>query len=227
MAGRLVAVWLLLAAMLGLLILAGMRAWTAAAIPTPVVVAAAVLTLVAGALASRGRLRGASPGARDNATGLLAALVAAEAATDPAVGILVTGAEEFGLVGARAFARTGPGARDLEVVNFDTLTDRGDLYLVVHDRKGEELARRLAASLSGTGPRVVIRRLPPGILTDSLPLANAGARAVTISRLDWSVLRLIHTPRDTAAGLDPGAAELAGRVVGKLPAGIDQPGGAA
>jgi hypothetical protein len=32
---------------------------------------------------------------------------------------------------------------------------------------------------------------------DSLPLARAGATAITLARLDWSTLRRIHTPADT------------------------------
>ena len=46
-------------------------------------------------------------------------------------------------------------------------------------------------------PPARLRRLPVGILTDSLPFARAGIPAVTIGRLTWRTLRTIHTPRDT------------------------------
>ena len=64
----------------------------------------AVLALLAGFLAGRGRLKGRSHGARDNGTGIVAALAAAATAI-PVWAFSITGAEEFGLVGARVFAR--------------------------------------------------------------------------------------------------------------------------
>lgn len=213
MAGRLVAVWLLLAAILGLTALAAHRAATGTALPATPVAAVTGLALAAGALATRGRLKGTSAGARDNGTGLLAALTAAAVVRDPGVGFLFTGAEEFGVVGARAFVRTGRLGRDLEVINLDTLDQQGTLYLVYHDSRGEELARRLQPVVENLAPRTARRRLPLGILTDSLPLARSGAAAVTLSRLDWATLRLMHTPRDLAPGLDLATAEAVGRAV--------------
>jgi hypothetical protein len=57
------------------------------------------------------------------------------------------------------------------------------------------------------------RRLPAGILVDSLPLARAGARAITIGRLTWRTLRLIHTPADRPDGLSLELAEAVGRAL--------------
>jgi hypothetical protein len=213
MAGRLVTVWLLaltLAALLGtaLLRLRG---------PLPLEPAAAVagLAVIAGALAGRGRLKGGSPGARDNGSGVAALLAAAEEAGPADTGLLVTGAEEFGLVGARIFASQ---ARDrlgeAVIVNLDTIDQEGALALVYHDERGEALARRLAPILAGAGMPARLRRLPAGILTDSVPFARAGVPAVTIGRLTWRTLRLIHTPRDTADGLSLAMAERVGRVLG-------------
>jgi hypothetical protein len=121
---------------------------------------------------------------------------------------------EFGLVGARAFAqRLGGGAAAVVVVNFDTLDQEGDLYLVTHDPRGAALAARLEAHLQGLGPAVRRRRLPVGILVDSVPLAQAGARAVTVGRLTWRTLRLIHTPADRSEGLSLELAEAVGRAL--------------
>lgn len=213
MAGRLVAIWVALisAALVTALVvsrLAGpLSLWGAGR--------GAALTLLAGVLAGRGGLRGRSPGARDNGTGLLAALVAAEQSRDPSVGILITGAEEFGLVGARVFARRlGSAMTGVEVINLDTLDDAGRLYVVTHNRRSERLAERLAASLAPGGTSVRRRRLPLGILVDSLPLARAGALAVTVSRLNWGSLRVMHTSRDTPDGLSWETAEWVGRIVG-------------
>ncbi|MEP7177365.1 MAG: M28 family peptidase, partial [Gemmatimonadales bacterium] len=58
-----------------------------------------------------------------------------------------------------------------------------------------------------------LRRLPIGILTDSLPFARAGVPAVTIGRLTWRTLRTIHTPRDTPDGLSLETAERVGQAL--------------
>lgn len=215
MAGRLVAVWLLLAAALALTLLAAWR--LAAAVPSvPLVAAAAAASVAAGFLAGRGRLKGRTVGARDNGSGLVALLMAAESA-GASTGVIVTGAEEFGLVGARILAQQAPDMiRGKDVINLDTLDDRGDLAIVAHDPPGEVLAGELQPKLDGTAPRVRRRHLPLGIFVDSYPLARAGARAVTIGRLDWNTLRLIHTPRDTSQGLDFMTARAVGERLGRL-----------
>lgn len=214
MAGRLVAVWLLLAAAGGLVVVA---AWRLAEVPpVPFVAAAAAASIVAGFLAGRGRLKGRTVGARDNGSGLVAVLAAA-ARTGPETGVIVTGAEEFGLVGARILAQQQPElVRGGDVINLDTLDDRGDLAIVAHDVPGEQLAAELQPLLDGIAPRVRRRRLPLGIFVDSYPLARAGARAVTIGRLDWRTLRLIHTPRDSREGLAFETAQSVGERIGGL-----------
>lgn len=212
MAGRLVAVWLLLAATLGITLLAVAR-MRIKPLPAAVVAPVAGLALAAGALAARGRLKGSSPGARDNGTGLLAAFLVAAESEDPGVGFLFTGAEEFGLVGARVAVREGVADAGAEIINLDTLDQRGSLYLVYHDVRGADLARRIRPLVEGIAPEVVRSRLPLGILTDSLPFARHGLAAVTLGRLDWGTLRLIHTPRDTPAGLDLSTAAAVGRAI--------------
>jgi hypothetical protein len=212
MAGRLVAVWVIGATVAALAALALVR------LGGPVRVAPAAagtgLAVLAGVLAGRGRLRGASPGARDNGTGVAGALAAAERIRGEGTGILITGAEEFGLVGARVFvahARVQLGAA--VVVNLDTIDQEGELALVSHDARGAGLAAREAPGLAAAGLPARLRRLPIGILTDSLPFARAGVPAVTIGRLTWRTLRTIHTPRDTAAGLSLETAKRVGWAV--------------
>lgn len=212
MAGRLVAVWLLLLAV-GTLTGLVMLRWTSGAPLSDLVVSAATgMAVAAGALCSRSKLRGKTAGARDNGSGLLAALTAADLSADPAIGFVFTGAEEFGLVGARMLVRSGHPVAGCEFINLDTIADRGTLSLVVHNGAGRRLAERLAPALAaGLGIPAVVRHLPVGILVDSVPLARAGGVAFTIGRLDWSVLRLIHTPRDRSDGFDTAAAEAVGR----------------
>jgi hypothetical protein len=132
----------------------------------------------------------------------MAALAAAEAAGSGGTGVLITGAEEFGLVGARIFARiAGEQLKGVDVINVDTVDDEGTLYVVSHDAAGAALAGEVLPALQALGVPARTRGLPLGIFVDSHPLARAGARAVTIGRLSWRTLRLLHTPRDTADGL--------------------------
>jgi Peptidase family M28 len=217
MAGRLVAVWM---AVLAVVVLTGLSAVrVSGTLPVGWLIVGAGLALASGYLAGRGRLSGRSLGARDNGTGVIAALVAAETTADPQTGILITGAEEFGLIGARVFARHAFGSSDMEFVNLDTLDEEGKLYLVSHDARGERLARNLAARLMPLGLPIRSRRLPLGIFVDSAPLARAGASSITIGRLTWRTLRRIHTAADTPHDLSLATAERVGKaIVGEHPA---------
>jgi hypothetical protein len=211
MAGRLVAVWVLAAAIAGTATLVVARLW--GPVPLWLGAAGALLGVVAGALTGRGRLKGTSRGARDNGSGVVAALACAEASSDQETGILITGGEEFGLVGARVFTRVQGGLKGVEVVNIDTIDEEGFLFVVSHDPRGAASAAALAARLRPLGLTVRTRRLPLGILVDSLPLARAGAAAVTIGRLTWRTLRVIHTPADIPDGLSLESAERVGRAI--------------
>ncbi len=152
------------------------------------------------------------PGAPDNGSGLLAALVAAEAAPASGVGVLITGAEEFGLVGARVFAREyGPQLVGAEVVNLDTIDDQGSLYIVSHDAPGARFSAGLAGVLGGRGAD------REGAGAAALGLCRQPAarrrRARRHSRSPGSTgarCRRMHTVRDTPAGLEFQTAEVVG-----------------
>lgn len=209
MAGRLVAVWVVGVSVVSLSGLALARLTGAL---SPVLAGSGVmLVLVAGFLAGRGRLKGRSHGGRDNGTGVVAALAAA-AVSDARVGILITGAEEFGLVGARVFARSWEAENGVEFVNVDTVDQEGKLYLVSHNDSGERLAAAMETALAGLELPIRRRRLPLGIFVDSAPLARV-APAVTIGRLTWNTLRCIHTPADTSTGLSYRTAEQVGQAI--------------
>jgi hypothetical protein len=216
MAGRLVAVW---TTVLAVVVLTGLSAVRlSGSLPLGWLIAGAGLALASGYLAGRGRLSGRSLGARDNGTGVIAALVAAETTADPETGILITSAEEFGMIGARVFAGHTAGSSGMEFVNLDTLDEEGKLYLVSHDARGERLARNLAARLTPLGLPIRSRRLPLGIFVDSAPLARTGAPSITIGRLTWRTLRRIHTAGDTPHGLSLATAEQVGKaIVGEVP----------
>jgi hypothetical protein len=154
-----------------------------------------------------------SPGAVDNATGVLAVLATLDALpADAGVGAVLLDAEELGLVGARALARERANLlRGTRVINFDGIDDRGSAIAFVH-RPGPAAAR-LAAAL---GSREW-RRLP--VVVDGIALARAAGECVTILRGDWQTTRVIHTPRDTADRLTlDGVREVARTVAAVLTA---------
>jgi Zn-dependent M28 family amino/carboxypeptidase len=179
-------------------------------------------------------LHGRSLGARDNGSGIAALLAAAESAAGrtgatadkvtpvadgdgrgTTLGFLVTGAEEFGLVGARILSQRHPDwFQGREVVNIDTVDQEGVLTVVVHDERGRHLGARLLPVLPDVGHPPRLRRLPLGIFVDSVPLARAGAAAVTIGRLTWRTLRYLHTAADVPDGLSFEAALAVGRRLG-------------
>lgn len=154
-----------------------------------------------------------SPGAVDNATGVLTVLAALDAVpADAGVGALLLDAEELGLVGARALVRERANLlRGTAVINFDGIDDCGGAIAYVH-RPGR-LVGRVAAAL---GSREW-RRLP--IVVDGLALAAAATECVTILRGNWQTTHVIHTPRDTAERLTlDGVREVARAVAGVLTA---------
>ena len=214
MAGRLVAVWITALTVVVLTLVALLR--LRAPLPWTAMLPGLALAIVAGALAGRGRLRGRSHGARDNGSGIAAALTAAGSTTDPRIGILITGAEEFGLVGARVFARASGRLESTEFVNLDTIDQEGTLFLVSHDARGTALATALEPRLSELGLPLRRRRLPLGIFVDSAPLCRTGGAAMTIGRLTWNTLRRIHTPADTPDGLSLELAQRVGRAVAQI-----------
>ncbi|HEX6598564.1 MAG TPA: M28 family peptidase [Gemmatimonadaceae bacterium] len=164
-----------------------------ASLPNRMVWWVAVLDALAGAapvLASVVSAR--SPGALDNASGVAAVLAAAELLPPrAAVGILVSSAEELGLAGARAWATTrAPGV----ALNCDGVDDEGDLTIMHGSNAPTDVmdaVRRVAAR------DVHVRRMPLGLLTDSVALADRGWRAITVSRGSLASLRRVHTPDDS------------------------------
>ncbi len=203
----------------GLLVIAlGLRLF--GPLPLWLAISACVPALVGGAVLSFSRAADRSPGAVDNATGVVAALVAAEGLRDREdVGVLITDAEEFGLEGARAWSRVRPEGEYF--VNFDGLDDRGSFRVMRHTARSQagtqrtnRLAQALASTLSDVG-RTVAGRLPPGVLVDGLVLAAAGLSGVTVSRGDWGTLGVVHTPHDSPERVTVSSAVAAGEAAAR------------
>jgi acetylornithine deacetylase/succinyl-diaminopimelate desuccinylase-like protein len=137
-----------------------------------------------------------SPGALDNASGVAAVLGAAQMLEPQAgVGVLLTSAEELGLAGARAWARMrAPGV----ALNCDGVDDEGALTIMHGSNPPADVVQ---AVKSAAARDVHVRRMPLGLLTDSVALADRGWRAVTLSRGSLASLRRVHTPHDSLDSL--------------------------
>ncbi len=158
---------------------------------------AAAAAALAGALPVMGSVVGArSDGAVDNASGVAAVLAAAVAVPpETPFGVLLPSAEELGMAGARAWAR---GARKGTALNCDGVDDAGELTIMYSGAAPTPLIQTLEA-LAPRPPRV--RRMPLGLLTDSVALADRGWTTVTVSRGSLATLRRVHTPADSLAAL--------------------------
>lgn len=161
-----------------------------------------------------------SPGALDNASGVVTVLRTAELLPrDVALGVVLTSAEELGLAGARAWARESTPST---AINIDGVDDARALRLII----GGHAPRALIATLtgareSGPSPWPTPERLIPGILMDGVAFADAGWQVVNISKGSWSTLSRIHTRRDDLARLDgAGAEEVATLLAGAITAGL-------
>ena len=139
-------------------------------------------------------VRNDSPGAVDNASGVAAVLSAAvRLDASAAVGVLLPSAEELGLAGARAWIRAH-GAERAFVLNCDGVDDQGELTIMYTRSVPEPLVHAVRSAAAG-GVRV--RRMPPGLLLDSVAFADAGWSAATVSYGSVKTLSRVHTPSDS------------------------------
>lgn len=162
---------------------------------------AAVVFAVAGAPAVIGSFVGTrSAGALDNASGVAAVLAAAMLIrSETPVGVLLPSAEELGLAGARAWAREWAVAHQPGIaLNCDGVDDTGELTLMYSGMRSPAIADALREV---TPALLAVRRMPPGLITDSVALADRGWQAVTVSRGGLASLRRVHSTRDTLDNL--------------------------
>jgi Zn-dependent M28 family amino/carboxypeptidase len=158
-------------------------------------------------------VRNASPGAVDNASGVAAVLLAAQALTSVRdLGVLITSGEELGLAGARVWA--AQARPDIVVLNCDTVDDTGEWRLMYTGAVPARIKDAAGKVMTPAGPKSAIRRFIPGILADSMAFADRGIESVTASRGTISTLARIHTRGDnssafTATGVAEASALLA------------------
>ena len=187
----------------------------------PAVTAAAALAglvaLVAGMpvlLLCLSEVGNTSPGAIDNASGAglvlhLAECLRSRPAAIPVV-VLITGAEELGLLGALEYVRR-TGAAPLHealILNFDGIGTDGRLAL--GGGRGGRLAGLVRKACNELG--VPLGHLPlVGAQFDHLPFADAGLQALSLVTVGRAALS-IHTAQDDAAKLHIDGFRRAGEV---------------
>ncbi|NJD10759.1 MAG: Zn-dependent exopeptidase M28 [Gemmatimonadetes bacterium] len=181
--------------------------------PAALPLGTAAVGAVAGLLLLWCRVGNDSPGALDNASGVVALLaIARDQQAEGDVALLVTDAEEFGLAGSRAIARGLPVVTG--AINLDGIDDAGPFYLLARSggRRQPDTAPRLAAARRRAGAALNLevrqRNTPFGILLDHIPLAARGIAALSIMRGTFRSLRRVHRPGDSLAvlsgqGIDP------------------------
>jgi len=135
-----------------------------------------------------------SDGALDNASGVATVLEAARMQDSP-IGVLLPSAEELGLAGARAWgrARQESGERGI-AINCDGVDDTGALTIMYSGMPAMEIIDAVRASADEP---TRVRRMPLGLLLDSVALSDAGWRSVTVSRGSLASLRRVHTRDDS------------------------------
>ena len=184
-----------------------------------------------GLLAER-EIRGADvPGANDNASGCgvvvaLASKLAAEPLGSTRVVVLITGCEEAGTLGARAF-RDSRDTGGWMFLNFDNVGGPGSVRFL--RREGVIDKWDADPGLVATADRVATARPdlrmkpedhPAGLTYDSSPILAAGGRALTISNQDGFIPDL-HRASDVLANVDRDGVGRALEVGTELLAAID------
>lgn len=153
----------------------------------------------------------AGPGAADAGSGVAALLEALRAiAAQPRLRndliVLFTDAEELGLLGAEAFVREHPWAKDVKVVlNFEARGASGPAQMFETGEGNGAVVREWASTAarpSGSSLSYeVYKRLPND--TDFTVFRRLGIVGLNFAFIgDWGVH---HTPTDTPARLDPGS----------------------
>jgi hypothetical protein len=192
---------IVLGVLVWLALLVAALAHTARPLPGALILLLGALAAIAGIGLILCWVDNGSPGALDNASGVVAALgIAARERDAGDVGFLITDAEELGLAGARAVAPHLPPV--FGVINLDGLDDDGPFYVLerfgVLRKKG--LAPHLAAALlqeaDAQGETANRRDLPFGIPVDHIPIVQAGMPALTIMRGTARSLNRVHRPID-------------------------------
>ena len=166
----------------------------------------------------------ASPGAVDNASGVIAVMLATSLLRGRKdLGVILTSGEELGLAGARAYAQSIkyfsaasfvmprpvsiPSGEPIPfggaiALNCDTVDDAGEFLCMA--RRGSRGAATTAMIRAAARTRVPLRLrgIIPGVLVDSTAFSDAGWDSLTLSRGNMATLARVHTSSDTRERLN-------------------------
>jgi hypothetical protein len=187
---------------------------------------AIALTAVLGALPSMlCFVQNHSNGAVDNASGVVAALLASQSEAAPRdLGVVITSGEELGLAGARAWALSAlplsvgqlSATPEISILNCDTVDEAGQWRCMYTGKRPDRIMAAAETIAGALGVRVRAGRLIPGILADSMVFADRGLRAVTVGRGTLKTLARIHTRRDNSNTLTGNGAAEASAILSAL-----------
>lgn len=176
-------------------------------------------------------------GANDNLTGCYMGIALLKAMQEQGIelentelGVLLTGSEEAGLKGAKAWSKAhAEDQKDVPVYIycFDTIHD--PRFLMVNERDlnwtmsaDRELGELFLKSAKEAGVPCIRGAVPPmGGSTDSAAFLKGGFRAITITGLDHKLENYYHTRRDTWDNLNEEGIDNCYRAVVKLVENID------
>jgi putative aminopeptidase FrvX len=166
-----------------------------------------------------------SNGAVDNASGVVAALLASQSDAAPRdLGVVITSGEELGLAGARAWALSAlplsvgqlSAKPEISILNCDTVDEAGQWRCMYTGKRPDRIMAAAETIAGALGVRVRAGRLIPGILADSMVFADRGLRAVTVGRGTLKTLARIHTRRDNSNTLTGNGAAEASAILSAL-----------
>lgn len=193
--------------------------------------ARAVLLGGLGVLGERERRGVDVPGANDNASGVavvatLAAELAAEPLASTRVVVCLTGCEEAGTLGARAFLREHETEGWL-FLNVDNVGGSGSVrylrregVIARWDADPGLIAAAESVARAEPGLRMASEDAPAGLTYDSSPVHARGGRALTLSVQDGFIPNL-HRPSDTVANVDLGGVRRTLRAARGIAAAVD------
>lgn len=187
---------------------------------------AVALAAVLGALPSMlCFVRNQSNGAVDNASGVVAALLASQSDAAPQdLGVVITSCEELGLAGARAWALSAlplfvkqlSSKPEISILNCDTVDEAGEWRCMYSGTKPDRIMAATETVAGALGVGIRAGRLIPGILADSMVFADRGLQAVTVARGTLNTLARIHTRRDNSNMLTGNGAAEASAILSRL-----------
>lgn len=158
-------------------------------------------------------------GANDNLSGCLTAMAILKAVNDnkiefehTKIGVILTGSEETGLRGAKAWAKTHRDeclSTPTDIFAFDTVTELEHLTVNLKDlnntvQTNKELGENFMNAAKSLGVKCVYSGIPIGA-SDGAAFCQEGLRATSITAMNHDIPRYYHTRVDSVDALNKDA----------------------